>query len=644
MTLPVQFKNRKALNPRLGIKSSFSGIRNAVALLYLIFNAERHQGRRTSTIYSEDNGSGGIMLKKELLDSIQTYLEDSRVSSLIESSSLLTSQLEHIQVFAELLLALGRVSFVSDTGSSAERTGGKRLPKQIQFATNIIILDNLLSSFPEQEVKSFLITWLQNQVSANTVLESKVCELLTIFTERCILKYRFKAQNDLLFQPEGIYLALADSPYGSVSESDAERVGTYRIFKNFISEGLHSILSFSSGTIRIKSQATDLFNEYYPMVSTTLDLTESRNLIDDTIENSLFDHEIDTNEDVEDISNPKTTPEPQISSYLPGMQLILFGAPGTGKSNKLRHGLNINDGDFLRTTFHPDTDYASFVGCYKPRKDETTGSLTYDFTGQVFIKAYVAAWKLMDAAISDNLEPKQFTLVIEEINRGNCSQIFGDLFQLLDRNENGYSDYGISPDADLQSYLNKELSGCRNIPEKIQTGHEMILPPNLTMVVTMNTSDQSLFPIDSAFKRRWEWEYLPIKDEGKDHTVRVGDYTFKWWPFIETVNHDIQDRTNSEDKKLGYWFTVPRRGTEIDEKLFVSKVIFYLWNDIYKDFLEEDTIFSLPDPGSSDNGKPSFTQFFKNDAIDSAKVIAFVRKVFGSKADALITGPKPAAE
>ena len=72
----------------------------------------------------------------------------------------------------------------------------------------------------------------------------------------------------------------------------------------------------------------------------------------------------------------------------------------------------------------------------------------------------------MDAAISDNLEPKQFTLVIEEINRGNCSQIFGDLFQLLDRNENGYSDYGISPDADLQSYLNKELSGCRNIPEK----------------------------------------------------------------------------------------------------------------------------------------------------------------------------------
>ena len=91
------------------------------------------------------------------------------------------------------------------------------------------------------------------------------------------------------------------------------------------------------------------------------------------------------------------------------------------------------------------------------------------------------------------------------------------------------------------------------------------------MVATMNTSDQSLFPIDSAFKRRWEWEYLPIKDEGKDHTVRVGDYTFKWWPFIETVNHDIQDRTNSEDKKLGYWFTVPRRGTEIDEKLLCQK-------------------------------------------------------------------------
>lgn len=309
-------------------------------------------------------------------------------------------------------------------------------------------------------------------------------------------------------------------------------------------------------------------------------------------------------------------------------QLIIFGAPGTGKSHKIKHELGVSEAASTRTTFHPDSDYASFVGCYKPRKVD--GELTYEFTAQAFTRAYVEAWKRIDDAVAAGFgEPAVYTLVIEEINRGNCAQIFGDLFQLLDRDATGYSEYPIEPDADLADYLGRELSGCTNIPKDIREGRRMQLPRNLHIIATMNTSDQSLFPIDSAFKRRWEWEYLPIADLGLNHRVHLGDIEFGWWDFLTAVNVDIAARTGSEDKMLGYWFVKPS-GTDgvIDGDLFVSKVLFYLWNDIYKDYIHEDTFFS---PAPADDGSrpvASFARFFGKDGIDTASVITLVRNIF----------------
>lgn len=333
-----------------------------------------------------------------------------------------------------------------------------------------------------------------------------------------------------------------------------------------------------------------------------------------------------------------------------GTQIIYYGCPGSGKSHKVKDITNTINSDYVfRTTFHPDTDYASFVGCYKPKgnsvhkteyskqqlieiltnmKDsglsypmhrfaveyyfaleplsraereeitiaagftaaylvemdksiaagkhikhiEKENSISYEFSPHVFTNAYVKAWQ--------NPGEKIY-LIIEEINRGNCAQIFGDLFQLLDRDKvTGKSEYPIKADKDLVAYIEKVLGVGH---EGIKNG-ELCLPPNLIIYATMNTSDQSLFPMDSAFKRRWDWEYVPINyskdiDSGK-FIIEIDDDTkYSWVEFLESVNDKIYDATNSEDKQMGNFFI--KKNIKANE--FVNKVMFYLWNEVCKE-------------------------------------------------------------
>ena len=279
-------------------------------------------------------------------------------------------------------------------------------------------------------------------------------------------------------------------------------------------------------------------------------------------------------------------------------QQIFYGAPGTGKSHRIKEqlkALNVPKENIFRTTFHPDSDFSTFVGAYKPtmkkqyrydgkvkakyyedddlagaKKDEVIIDkvIEYDFVPQTFIKAYVRAYQT-----NENVY-----LIIEEINRGNCAQIFGDLFQLLDRDENGVSEYTIKADADIRAYL-EDVLGCDT--EGIKDG-ELCLPSNLYIYATMNTSDQSLFPIDSAFKRRWDWEYEPIKYKNVDWVIEINGKQFSWTSFQKEVNNRIFESTNSEDKMLGDFFVKPYDGI-ITEKLLLNKVLFYLWNDVCKD-------------------------------------------------------------
>lgn len=339
------------------------------------------------------------------------------------------------------------------------------------------------------------------------------------------------------------------------------------------------------------------------------------------------------------------------------LQQIYYGAPGTGKSKTIK---DLTFGEsVIRTTFHPDSDYASFVGTYKPITEEVTlrdcngkkvideetnevvkeERIAYKFISQAFLEAYVEAWKKLGSS------KKQY-LIIEEINRGNCAQIFGDLFQLLDRNEYGFSDYPIVADKDMQQYLEKEFAGWEitnkdeinqlygeaNMVNLIMKGERLVLPSNLYIWATMNTSDQSLFPIDSAFKRRWDWKYVPIR-EGRDKAtnaplnwyINTGDKQYKWWSFISKVNELIGSLTNSEDKKLGYFFCKAKDG-EIDADLFVSKVIFYLWNDVFKDYGFDDKDFQ------DEEGKIlSFDRFYEDKNgktnVDIANVELFLENL-----------------
>ena len=367
------------------------------------------------------------------------------------------------------------------------------------------------------------------------------------------------------------------------------------------------------------------------------------------------------------------------------LQQITYGAPGTGKS----HGIKKETAgkSVIRTTFHPDSDYSTFVGAYKPVMeeaevrvvpvvlnngasfDQNNGTLkekriSYKFVKQAFLKAYLGAWKKY-AEAGESAEP-QF-LVIEEINRGNCAQIFGDLFQLLDRNdENDFSTYPIDADTDLQKEIEKafkeEKDGESENPYKlskdidvegvvedytsnygaslskdIQEGRVLLLPPNLYIWATMNTSDQSLFPIDSAFKRRWAWDYVKITDGKKGWTIQGADYSCDWWKFIQEINKKIATATSSDDKKLGYYFCKAKNNTTcIDEKLFVSKVIFYLWNDVFKD--NDNSIFKV----TESSGEPSFDDFYqeKNGEIvpNSSAVKQFLINVVG---DANVSALQP---
>lgn len=331
---------------------------------------------------------------------------------------------------------------------------------------------------------------------------------------------------------------------------------------------------------------------------------------------------------------PLQVEEIKIESKVEPLQIIYFGAPGTGKSHEIKK--EVVGKPHFRATFHPDTDYASFVGSYKPTtkpvtrydiysnpiigsdgKTVTEDRIVYRFVFQAFLKAYIAAWEEQTKE-----QPEDVYLIIEEINRGNCAQIFGDIFQLLDRNDEGFSDYPIVADDDLKQELSQVLGtldikktdfinslypGQGDIVKQIKAGEILLLPKNLFIRATMNTSDQSLFPIDSAFKRRWDWRYVNIKNhEEENYVISFSNGNkYSWWDFLDRINSEIEGGDiQQEDKKLGYFFAKAKNG-EISAETFLSKVIFFLYNDVFKDVGLEQEIFK------DENGKTmTFASFF----------------------------------
>ena len=221
---------------------------------------------------------------------------------------------------------------------------------------------------------------------------------------------------------------------------------------------------------------------------------------------------------------------------------IVFGAPGTGKSFKLndeQKDLISEGGEYERVTFHPDYSYANFVGTYKPVP--TKNGISYEYVPGPFMRTYV---KAIENGQSENKEDvKPFLLLIEEINRANVAAVFGEVFQLLDRDDRNASQYPVKPSEDIKAYLAKELGGR---PEQYD---EIKIPDNMYIWSTMNSADQGVFPMDTAFKRRWNFEYIGInhKEEKIKDTYLVCDkaqvpYRVDWNELRKAINTTLASR------------------------------------------------------------------------------------------------------
>ena len=299
-------------------------------------------------------------------------------------------------------------------------------------------------------------------------------------------------------------------------------------------------------------------------------------------------------------------------SYL---QKILFGGPGVGKSHKIASildDLKVSDINQTKTVFHPEYTYGDFMGKLLPLTVDS--KIVYEYYPGYFLQTLAKAYRNI---LINPTSPEPVALVIDEINRGNSSAIFGTVFQLLDRNEDGWSCYdtklskmeyvklleliGIEYrnkeyqiNQELYAYIRQEIKKDNFLEtrkDEIITFQEKILlplkiknesikiPPNMSLIATMNTSDNSIFYMDSAFKRRWDWEYV----KGEKQNAKI-DNLHDWSIFVDKLNRFFIEHSDSirqiEDKQIGYWF-IKARKQNISMDDIKDKLLFFIWDSVF---------------------------------------------------------------
>ena len=256
-------------------------------------------------------------------------------------------------------------------------------------------------------------------------------------------------------------------------------------------------------------------------------------------------------------------------THIGGENVIFYGAPGTGKSHKVKELVEAAGKEPIRTVFHPDLQNSDFFGCLKPRMDGD--NVRYEFAAGPFMEALAKAYEELSEPVY---------LVIEELNRAAAAAVFGDLFLLLDRKDNGASEYSVSfPSQESSDWFKERLT---NVPKKIE------LPPNLYIYATMNSADQGVYPIDTAFRRRWRQEYLPLNyPKGPEGSISYYDKAEKihkltWRKFSKLLKDHLTSSETmdiAEDRLLGQWFV---RKNELDTEGIPEKVLLYLWDDLLR--------------------------------------------------------------
>lgn len=610
MTVPKPHTLPAPLDPRLITKTSLPRPKAAIALLIALWLMNN---KPAEVAYGRTSGAAdeGGLINDELIEGVEGYAADHGISldfdevkDGLKDNPLLTSQMEALNAPFELVWRLGTLSFTdSSLTRSSERKGGQRFQKAIQFSSNLDLI-GILEETDSDGFARVLLNWLVgDRVSCAEGIESRLTRMLAVFSEPALFK-TCKGDSGTVFTISGVYGCLLegddDASVDLVEGKEAQ--GPTRILKTAVEAGLYPALNIAGHTVTATKDVSKAELEAYASrirVSSQLANVKLDNPERNTMENRATAEPID---------------EPR--------NLIYFGAPGTGKSHELGEHANryFDEGHRCRVTFYPDYTYSQFVGCFKPMTEQVVDAdgnkrtaITYRYALGPFLETYVKAIK----------NPEQnYLLIVEEINRANPAAVFGDVFQLLDRRSDGCSEYTVAAPEDMREQLMVEFDN------DVVASSKLAIPSNMYIWATMNSADQGVFPMDTAFKRRWDFRYMGI-DEGEDADidgtplnkieVPCGGRTVVWNKLRHAINEFMasDDLKINEDKLLGPFFINPSALTpERFADVFKDKVLLYLYEDA---------------------GKTKRTKMFKKELNTYAKVCAAFDKdgegIFGNGFD-----------
>lgn len=523
---------------KLGIKSSLPHVKSTLALAVLLWECSDHPAELT---YSVSNGDKIVLteeIEQWLIDYLSEICEEEQIDfdaliSGVNQNQLFKSQMEALIVAFELVWKLAKVNFVDETKpASAERTGGVRYPKKITFSVNADIIHSVISGNENAYIR-VLMSWIGFNVAVDPECEKTLTYLFTALSEGAVFKL-VDGTRDVIFNQNSIYKKILETSQAVDINGDKEAKGALRILKSLLSDEMNPYLQYSGGIVTAAIDIAESLEEYQKRVDTLLQLSATKVIGLEELQSQ------NTGIQLTDLE------ERRVSS---GSNVLLYGVPGSGKSWTIEHEYCKKGTNVERLVFHPDYTYSDFIGQILPNVDEE-GQVSYKFTPGPFTNILHDAY---------NDPEKEYILIIEEINRGNAPAIFGEVFQLLDRktelreaDDDGYpigtSEYGIT-----NANIAKVVYG--------DARHKVRIPSNLSIIGTMNTSDQNVFTLDTAFQRRWEMRLIENNFEHVDRSLadaEILDTGVTWKTFCTEINSIIVGNnarmTSAEDKRLGAYF------------------------------------------------------------------------------------------
>lgn len=540
MNRPDNMSVYNALDLKLGIKSSLPHVKSAVALILLFWECSIKSAELQYSVQSGDK----IVINPNLKTAIKNKLAQickqdginiDTVIDAINNNSLFKSQMESLIVAFELIWKLAKISFIDeDKTAGAERTGGIRYPKKLIYTVNADIIDTLIDNDWDAYVR-ILILWIGVDINYDKQIETRLSRLLTAISEGAIFKL-VDGTNDVIFNQNDVYKKLMQTKNNVDLNGDEETKGSLRILKSLLSDGLNPYLEGHNGDVQILKGQFNNLEEYQKRVETFLQLSATKII---GFEDANIDKETDRQDSLEN------------NRVASGRNILLYGVPGSGKSWTIEHEYCKPGSVVERLVFHPDYTYSDFIGQILPAVSDD-GQVSYKFTPGPFTNILRESY---------NNPSKEYILIIEEINRGNAPAIFGEVFQLLDRkveirdiDDNGYpigtSEYGIT-----NMNIAEEMYGKDRKTEKVR------IPSNLSIIGTMNTSDQNVFTLDTAFQRRWDMRLIENDFASVDSSLadaEILDTGITWKNFCVEINKIVVGNstrmTSAEDKRLGAYF------------------------------------------------------------------------------------------